>query len=962
MKQNKYRALAFIAIITSLMLVACGDMESGHIYRRTPVEFSPSMADHTLATRADNGRWTGNEAVGIAMLQASDNGLTATHTFMEYAVIRSGASSSSLMPAGENNTLYYPEGGDAVTFTAFVPLVPVEGTTVTYPALGDQKSPEKMELVDFMYCPNTGEYTKNSADAAKLTFTHKFSKLRVEISSPNDATGVDLTTINEVLLSNLPGSASVDLANLSILPGEPTATTVFCNRTVTTTLATYEAIVVPHTATDTYTDRTMTISSDALGNFTYTLADEFEFASGKIYTLRFRVSNERCLEETGEAVISDWETGTITWDGYTYDSGTDETITVNKDGELHTMTFATTYPGNLVSATVTYEEGKQADWVSIANNNPAQDAIADARINYTCHFTVAPNTRSSLRTAYLTIKIDRIEKTYNILQEGCEVATLVSMEPKEATLLQLLPNAQTGKTFSFKTNYSGSVIVKWSISDTDPDAGMPDWVVDGDISTPVGSISPEGEHMYTYSYSYGLEAHTANIKTARKAYAHVTAGGDPLVFTIEQDCIRFSGIGDNLNHSTVGGRASFTFSLNYADAIPAVASINCPTNRGYPWFENYSFTKVSTNTNGLTEYVCSYNVTRNLDGRKREGTVTLTAGTDLGAPHEQKMDQDCVEATSNSYMIVPDGRAIVIPVRKRIEEYIALTGDYEKDPGYDFSVELLWMDAPGLVFHIERADDINEGAIRVVSNYSNTEGNAVVAVRANGEIKWSWHIWVTNYEPQGSTWMNRNLGATSATPSTVATERAKTFGLLYQWGRKDPFPNSSTETVTEPTIYYAMNDYSGSRYTLNKQTAQQTISWTLSNPDKFITFSGSWMTSPTNNDINWIPGGKSIYDPCPEGYRIPTVADWGGSQTAWSRFTYNSTYKGIDTESVYGGWYPANTYRLNGGGIQFGGVLAYWTAIVPGTGNASGLFGSGSITLPYIQFARSTALSIRCRK
>ena len=51
----------------------------------------------------------------------------------------------------------------------------------------------------------------------------------------------------------------------------------------------------------------------------------------------------------------------------------------------------------------------------------------------------------------------------------------------------------------------------------------------------------------------------------------------------------------------------------------------------------------------------------------------------------------------------------------------------------------------------------------------NQSGNAVIAMKVNGKIYWSWHIWCTDYDPNleegqqefnGYTWMDRNLGAT----------------------------------------------------------------------------------------------------------------------------------------------------------------------------------------------------------
>ena len=74
------------------------------------------------------------------------------------------------------------------------------------------------------------------------------------------------------------------------------------------------------------------------------------------------------------------------------------------------------------------------------------------------------------------------------------------------------------------------------------------------------------------------------------------------------------------------------------------------------------------------------------------------------------------------------------------------------------------------------------------------EGNAVIAAKdAEGNILWSWHIWFTDqpqaqvYNNDAGTMMDRNLGATSATKGDVGA-----LGLLYQWGRKDPFLSSSS--------------------------------------------------------------------------------------------------------------------------------------------------------------------------
>lgn len=84
-----------------------------------------------------------------------------------------------------------------------------------------------------------------------------------------------------------------------------------------------------------------------------------------------------------------------------------------------------------------------------------------------------------------------------------------------------------------------------------------------------------------------------------------------------------------------------------------------------------------------------------------------------------------------------------------------------------------------------------------------SEGNALIAI-CNGkdEILWSWHIWVTNAKIGTSYgkklyWMDRNLGALTAEIGDVANR-----GMLYQWGRKEPFLPSAVEYIDMPTHKY----------------------------------------------------------------------------------------------------------------------------------------------------------------
>lgn len=109
------------------------------------------------------------------------------------------------------------------------------------------------------------------------------------------------------------------------------------------------------------------------------------------------------------------------------------------------------------------------------------------------------------------------------------------------------------------------------------------------------------------------------------------------------------------------------------------------------------------------------------------------------------------------------------------------------------------------------------------------EGNALIAAyNTNGEIIWSWHIWVTGNDPgnlskairyytyrwdekgiygvdsgepriSGYQVMSCNLGALADTPTDGWDTRP--FGMLYQWGRKDPFPPLRTKGGHYSTDY-----------------------------------------------------------------------------------------------------------------------------------------------------------------
>lgn len=219
-------------------------------------------------------------------------------------------------------------------------------------------------------------------------------------------------------------------------------------------------------------------------------------------------------------------------------------------------------------------------------------------------------------------------------------------------------------------------------------------------------------------------------------------------------------------------------------------------------------------------------------------------------------------------------------------------------------------------------------AFKTADNFK--EGNAVIAAKdADGNILWSWHIWLVEDAPQGQvyndnagTMMDRNLGATSATPGEVGA-----LGLLYQWGRKDPFLGSSSissNAVAKSTIAWPS--------AVSSDSSNGTIEYATVHPTTFITSNNDWYYTEDSSTDNtrWTTSksSKSIYDPCPAGWRVPD----GGDNGIWTKAGFDdvlSTEKrGIffSISSPPKTWYPASGYRYDDGVDYVGHDGKYWSA------------------------------------
>ena len=202
---------------------------------------------------------------------------------------------------------------------------------------------------------------------------------------------------------------------------------------------------------------------------------------------------------------------------------------------------------------------------------------------------------------------------------------------------------------------------------------------------------------------------------------------------------------------------------------------------------------------------------------------------------------------------------------------------------HPLSAKLLWQDTDELVEQVALVNG------RVQVKMGRSRGNAVIAVydKANpnaedAKVLWSWHLWCTAtpkilefvtsiYTGNNYKVMDRNLGAT-ATKAYLGTVQ----GLHYQWGRKDPFSGSLAYDGIRTILYDVRSGQVVYKYSDERVTVNQAIS----TPNSFYTpLRKSWCTKTTDLKYLWgNPDGeqdvfpketlKSLYDPCPYGYKV----------------------------------------------------------------------------------------------
>ena len=325
---------------------------------------------------------------------------------------------------------------------------------------------------------------------------------------------------------------------------------------------------------------------------------------------------------------------------------------------------------------------------------------------------------------------------------------------------------------------------------------------------------------------------------------------------------------------------------------------------------------------------------------------------------------------------------------------------------------LVWEDVQGLVTVDPVISGSGENAYITFSvpEATITQGNALIAVLVDDDndgtpetVAWSWHVWVTeedltavkegsnsNYfapvnigwcEGKTETYAARTcqVRATQAGSGLARTATlAQTAGSVvtggnspyYQWGRKDPMQASNGKSNTFKTYYpsesaYAPANAAGpvsigaairSPYTFYTK-------WSTPNDWCSTTYHNHWSSTiaGTGTGQNANAKAKTVYDPSPVGFRVPSPDAWSGFDT--SNFTWG-TVNGDNGRTYTSSnlFFPASGYRDFSSGSMHNIGGRHWGSSPFSATHGYSLFFNSSAVYPSDTLNRAYGFLVRCVK
>jgi hypothetical protein len=348
-------------------------------------------------------------------------------------------------------------------------------------------------------------------------------------------------------------------------------------------------------------------------------------------------------------------------------------------------------------------------------------------------------------------------------------------------------------------------------------------------------------------------------------------------------------------------------------------------------------------------------------------------------------------------MTTPSGSRFLIPVYNKDYPafgqvsramYAAPAGAALPDTwltGANLKADILWTDVDPttktVVESVQLKGDLNDNTMTILVTPGKDKGNALIVLfddtdndgyydNTGEEIKWSWLIWNVDYSPipeygTGSSttalnnakgrWMDRNLGATINNVSgSNLPEDANVYGFLFQWGRKDPLNHAQYGINTGENFYIRNNNISSNTTVpMSADATSGTVQIWTNNPMTHY-YGGEYSSglSAVNHQL-WNLSTKTVYDPCPPGWRVPPIASWTGHDLA-------SFVNDGRTGSNFGGFYPA-THTRNANNALFNTNLHgyYWSVDRYGYNSYIFYFNDVSVRDDY-DASRTNGYNVRC--
>ena len=562
---------------------------------------------------------------------------------------------------------------------------------------------------------------------------------------------------------------------------------------------------------------------------------------------------------------------------------------------------------------ITDKDGKITNysWLECSSTKGVANKAADVRLK------LGKNDSERPRTAYVHVKAGRLDYIVEVTQLNTfQKGIIITQDSKETSKIEFTSSVDGNGNGALPA--SQTLNIRWYPSTTDlkcssfnieneikftgpqvlPSTG---YITRGDTTLTIQPTAIlkedldknpfyQRKSLYLYTVSDGVATINKTLTVSQFVYNAIP---------VKQDFYFMNG-----KQQTFGVRANYPFEVIYKSGPKGVIS-NIKTS-GTPNTSDWG-------TPVTFDIVDGTLTTPNLT----QQDVVLAIHSTSGTFPDKEFTLKCITAKeqpeSNSYMMTTSGAGILIPVSRANASSRVGTQLNDKDA---FTAELVWTDntkgvtAASNVSMIKAIGTGFKGHVLVMPG--SIEGNAVVAIKnTNGQILWSWHIWVTKVMPQMKgkyKFMDRNLGALGniTEPSDVRNR-----GLFYQWGRKDPLPSQQNSGSGFP-IY----DSKGNQIQVSSKTAKgDAVAHTIANPINFASEQkyNDWCI-PQDNYL-WKSSEKTIYDPCPYGWRIPadTKVWFQDNKDKWTGTrSYNQPFYGGYTNENYGGFYPAAGFYRQG--------------------------------------------------